>query len=42
MQAAKLPARILTALILGWSMTATAQEITETATHSLEQVAEGV
>tara|TARA_B110000444_G_C18682409_1_gene520380 strand:+ start:167 stop:784 length:618 start_codon:yes stop_codon:yes gene_type:complete len=42
MQAAKLHTRILAALILGWSMTATAQEITETATHSLEQVAEGV
>jgi len=33
---------ILAVLVLGWPIAATAQEITETATHSLEQVAEGV
>jgi cyclase len=42
MQASNLLPRIFTLLVLGWSMTGTAQEITETATHRLEQVAEGV
>jgi cyclase len=42
MQAAKFHSRIFTILMLGCSMASTAQEIIETTTHSLEQVAEGV
>ena len=42
MQASKLHTGIFTVLALSCTIVATAQEITETATHSLQEVAEGV